>query len=285
MKTVLELRKTNQALPELDFLLLLSFVISKPKEWLMAHPEYRLSNIQYARFWWLARQRKRGVPLAYITSHKEFYGLDFYVDKRVLVPRPETETLVEAVLAETDLDDAVLVDIGTGSGCIPIAILKNLKTQNVKAIATDISNSALMVAKQNARTHNLLIQFLQGHLLEAFDKNKKLLTDASKIIITANLPYGWKEWKNQSSAQTVGLKFEPAQALFTGENGLQLYRELFEQIRTVFSLVPNSLKIFIEFDPRQTELLKKLVTAVFANAQMEIKKDLAGRDRVAKITL
>ena len=111
-------------------------------------------------------------------------------------------------------------------------------------------------------------------------------TAVSSLIITANLPYGWKEWKNESSAETVGLKFEPAEALFTGENGLELIQKLLEQICALITHYPNiPISCFIEFDPRQTPFLKKLIAGILPNAKVEIKKDLAGLNRIAVIRM
>jgi release factor glutamine methyltransferase len=302
-----------------EFLLLLSHATGKSKEWLVAHPEFKLNLFQRIKLWRAGRLRRKGVPFAYITKHKEFFGLDFYVDNRVLVPRPETEVLVEAVLKTiknlqqqnvSRSDETItLIDVGTGSGCVPIAILKTLschpersegskglkcvdssvvslpQNEKLKILASDISPQAIKVAKRNAQTHQAAIEFVAGNLLEPIIKNLPFPLPLN-VLITANLPYGWSAWKNNSSSETIGLKFEPAKALFTGENGLQIIRELLEQIAALSEANPHSnFTVFLEFDPRQTELLKKLILEKLSNSQTEIIKDLAGHDRVALVTI
>lgn len=272
----------------------------------MAHPEYQLSFISFFLFRYFLWRRRRGMPLAYIVGHKEFYGIDFVVNKRSLIPRPDTEVLVESVVEEIrdkkrerakyghrrcgvtlerENNEITLIDVGTGSGCVPIAIISALggSAFGGKTFAIDIAKQALKVARENARIQNVSIEFLHGDLLKPVIK--KLKIENSQIIITANLPYGWKEWKNESSVETVGLKFEPENALFTGENGLELIRKLLEQIRSLLLATHYSLLTLIEFDPRQTPMLTKLIVDILPNAETEIIKDLGGHDRVIKIFL
>lgn len=272
---------------EADSLLQLS--CNKDKAFILTHPEYRLGFFELMKFYFALFQFKRGVPLAYISHHKEFYGLDFYVDRRVLTPRPETELMVEEVVKVLSTKypvPSLLIDVGTGSGCVPIAIMKTIKHENIKAIATDISMPALQVAKRNAKAHGVRINFLHGNLLEPVINHSDFrLSTFDFVLITANLPYGWKAWKNNGSIETKRLNFEPQIALFTGENGLELYRKLLEQIKSLLLTVNCSLLIYLEFDPRQTELLSKMITEILPKATFEIKTDLAGRDRLAIISL
>ena len=216
----------------------------------------------------------------------------------MLVPRPETELLVEETIelikeqgVRSKEKKITLIDIGTGSGCIPIAIAKSLTNQSTNKlinqlliIATDISPDALVVARRNARTHHVKIKFLHGNLLSPLLKKSYMLhvTCSNHLIITANLPYGWKAWKNNCSMNSAGLKFEPPQALFTGKHGLQLYEGLFKQVNSL-SIFNLQSSIIVEFDPRQTKLLCALIKRTLPNARVQIKKDLAGLDRVAII--
>ena len=154
----------------------------------MAHPEYKLSGFKNWRLKKLKKMRAAGVPFAYLTGHKEFFGFDFLVNKHVLIPRPETELMVELVIDRLKTKDErreiCLIDIGTGSGCVAIAIEQTLRRDALNAsrdgantlrdalnaslpkfYAIDISRAALKVAKTNARKHNTNITFLQGHLL------------------------------------------------------------------------------------------------------------------------
>lgn len=261
----------------LDAEVLLSFVLNKPKEFLYTHPEYKLTKQQITRFKQLVSRRSKCEPVAYLKNTKEFYGLDFLVDKRVLIPRPETELLVEEVLKQLRAQSSELravADIGTGSGCIIISLAKALM-EHITCYATDISQKALQVAKLNAKQYKVKMRFYHGNLLEPL-KNEKI------DIVVANLPYGWKQWNNNTSAETSSLKFEPQQALFTKENGLYFYRLFLEQLA---KRVQKPKLVFIEFDPRQTSSLKKLIKKYLQKSKLEIKKDLAGLNRLLIIKL
>lgn len=260
-------KKYGQSIDLLDLDLLLAAAFKKTREFLYIHPEQKISARQFNNFKKLLARRKRGEPLAYLLGHKEFYGLDFKVNKNTLIPRPETEIMVAEILKNKNIK--TIADIGTGSGCIAIALAKN--NPNLKVYATDISAQALPVAKTNAKKHRVKIIFKKGNLLDPI-KNIKL--DA----VAANLPYGWKSWKNNTSAETKGLKFEPSIALFTDKNGLQLYEELLKQLRGGHYKI-----IFLEIDPRQTKLITPLIKKYLPTAKVEIKKDLGCRDRLVII--
>lgn len=217
----------------LDADILLSFVLKKPKEFLYTYPEKILTKNQLTRFNQLINRRAKHEPVAYLTQHKEFFGLDFYVDKNVLIPRPLTESLVEQVIKEVGNKKVVIADIGTGSGCIAIALKKHLPQATI--YATDISAAALLVAKKNARKHRVKIKFLQGNLLEPL-KNKKI------DIIVANLPY---LNKNQIKNE---LTFEPKIALLGGKKYikelLRQAKKLKYQPKKIFLETKRSIKIF-----------------------------------------
>jgi len=298
--------QTASSSPALDAEILLAHVLKKPREFLFAHPEFTPSIKTATKFNHLIARRLLSEPIAYLIKNKEFCGLNFFVDKRVLVPRPETELLVEKtveIIKEQGLrikeQKNILIDVGTGSGCIPITILKTLQ-RKLSVVATDISPTALTVARRNARAHHVKIKFPRGNLLTPIVKiltpNTSHLTPSS-LVITANLPYlpaevchrqtkvgGWKEWKNNCSMNSAGLKFEPPQALYTGKYGLELYEKLFRQIHSPsFINHYSSIILLAEFDPRQTKLLRALIKRTLPHARVQIKKDLAGLDRVAII--
>jgi release factor glutamine methyltransferase len=257
----------------LDAQVLLCHTLKITKEYLVANPKTKIAPTKLLFYFYNIYRRGKGLPVAYIKKHKEFYGLDFYVNKNVLIPRPETELLVEETLSQLLTVKSQLlnvIDIGTGSGCVAIALAKNLP--EAKIIATDISEKALAVAKNNARFHQVKIDFYQSNLLDSIKEDID--------IVVANLPYGWNEWKNNSSAETIGLKFEPKEALFTKENGLYLYRLLFEQTK---AREYKPQLILCEFDPRQTDQLTLLAKNTLPEYQLEIKKDLAGLDRVLSL--
>lgn len=271
----------------LDAEVLLAYVLKKPKEYLYTYPEKNLTAKSLRQLKTLVKRRSRGEPVAYLIKRREFYGLDFFVDKRVLIPRPETEMLVEEVVKAADrlqtTDDRnkgavsckplTVVDIGTGSGCIAITLAKNLHQAEI--IATDISKDALKIAKQNAKKHKVLkqIKFYHGNLLTPI-KNKK------NDVIIANLPYLTN--KEFSSNTITSIKFEPKAALDGGKNGLDIYRKFFQQIKE-YNI--KNCAIFIEIGYRQTNQLKKYLLKTFSQAKIQIKKDLGGLGRVMIIKI
>ena len=272
----------------IDAEIILAHVLNKSKEFIYTYPEFALTKKQISEFQTLIDRRTKGEPVAYLTNHKEFYGLDLLVNKDTLIPRPETEILVdESIKLIHDSCSMIhdVVDIGTGAGGVAIAIAThtaNVRAQNfvpqpfaMNTLATDISARALIVSKKNAKKHCVKIKFYHGNLYQPV-LNKKI------DLVVANLPYGWKEWKNNCSMDSKGLKFEPAIALFTKEKGLYLYRKLFEQIQKA-KYLPKY--ILLEFDPRQTTDIKKLARRFFPNAKISIIKDLAGKNRVIKMQI
>jgi release factor glutamine methyltransferase len=294
----------NQPIDSLDAEVLLAYVLKKPREYLFVNQESRIKNQEAKKFLALVKKRQLGWPVAYLTQKKEFFGLNFFVNKHVLIPRPETEGLVELILSRIKNQESgiKILDIGTGSGNIIIALAKTISSLTPHPsplfCASDISPKALLVAKKNAKNHGVKITFKQGDLLAPW-KNKNF------DIIVANLPYGWNDWKNNTSAETIGLKFEPKQVLFTSKHGLFIIENLFKQIalRNNSPRPPLKFKrgwptkpwrsrpgalspkfIFLEFDPRQTSELKKLATKWLPDYKLKISKDLARRARYAVIS-
>ncbi len=299
MKRIQEIQKKYYGkidLPDLE--LIISRVIKKPREFVLARPEHEISKNYELRIKNYVKRRINGEPIAYIFGEKEFYGLNFKVNKNTLVPRPETELMVDEAIklrqqtADSKRQDIVFLDIGTGSGCIIISLIKNLiyskyKIQNTKFIATDISSPALRLARQNAKLHKVdkKIKFLQGNLLEPIIKNKKLKIENCKLMILANLPYLTPtQIKNSPSIQ-----HEPKLALTAGRDGLKYYRRLLKQIKTLLSSRKFALdsRVFaiMEIDPSQTAEIKKIIKDNLPNAKVQIKKDLSGLNRFAAIIL
>jgi release factor glutamine methyltransferase len=228
----------------LDTEILLAHVLKKDRTWLMAHPNTPLSENQHKEFDALIRRRKNHEPIAYIIGEKEFYGRPFFVDKHVLIPRPSTEGLIDLTLQYIrkpqeemiDVDSEIvvfskvfkdespqiIVDIGTGSGCIAITIA--LECPELSVIATDISKSALGVAKDNAEKHKVIdrIQFLQGNLLDPlqdFDQN---------FLLVSNPPYV----PSGDIPMRDVRDYEPKKALFAGPDGMDVLSTLFLQAQS-----------------------------------------------------
>jgi release factor glutamine methyltransferase len=293
------IQKYYKKIDLLDLELLISHITKNPREFILAHPEYILTKNQITELKSQISKRIRGEPLAYLTGHKEFYGLDFLVDKNVLVPRPETELIINYQLSIINEDKLTVVDVGTGSGCIIITLAK-LLNKNTKFFAIDISDKALVVARKNAKRHGVdkKIKFLQGNLLEPIINNPKLIINNCKLIIVANLPYLTPtQIKNSPSIQK-----EPRLALEAGRDGLKYYRELFKQIKMLsfknYELrVPNcEINVLCEIDPNQTKKIISIIKKEFSitsesptgdfdgTIKIEIKKDLAGLDRIVTLS-
>ncbi len=251
----------------LDCELLLAFILGEKREYLMAHDDEEVSPEDEKLFWSYVERVRNGEPIAYVIGEKEFFELDFFVDRRVLIPRPETELLVEKVLEFLDLKGGrKIIDVGTGSGCIGVAIARNLPG-NEEIHMVDISEEALAVARMNAERHGVedRVQLYQSDLLEEADDYYD--------VIAANLPY-IGETKHRFVAENTE-KFEPALALFGGEDGLRLYEKMFQQIEER----EIGFKFLIgEFGFEQSEDLEKLLTKYF-DGRFEIHSDLAGIPR------
>lgn len=231
-----DLSATNIDSAQLDAQLLLSAVLYKPREYLLAHGDQELSDKELVQARkWLQRRIKRE-PIVYILGHREFYGRDFMVSPNVLIPRPESEAIIEML---KELKPETIVDIGTGSGCLAISAKLELPDSHV--IATDISEDALQMARQNANSLNGEVTFVVSDLLSGI----KTITSDEPVTIIANLPYVDKSW--EASPET---KFEPSIALFADDDGLQLIKKLILQANKKLRIGDN---LVLEADKRQHE--------------------------------
>ncbi|MDP2692552.1 MAG: peptide chain release factor N(5)-glutamine methyltransferase [bacterium] len=269
------LQRANKIIPPLESEILLSSILKKPREYMLTHSDARVGYLKSYRFNNFVKKRNLGVPIAYLIGHKEFYGLDFEVNKYTLIPRPDTEILVENTISHISKNDT-LIDVGTGSGCIAISVLKKKKNT---AYAIDISKRALTVAKKNARLHGVKINFLHGNLLQPL-KHKNIKT-LKHIIITANLPYLTK--KQFSSEPSI--QYEPKSALVADKQGLALYEALLNQIKSISTSYKLQATSYLEIDPSQTSEITLLIQKIFPEVKIEIKKDLAGHNRLVIFTL
>jgi release factor glutamine methyltransferase len=271
-----KLRRASGREAPIDAEILLAYALKISREEMLAHDERSVPAFALAKFKSLITRRGRHEPIAYLTGHKEFFGLQFAVNKHTLIPRPETELIVETALnALRATSRTLIIDIGTGSGAIAIAIAKNAPKATV--IATDISKPALKIAERNAVMNDVddRIIFERANLLHPTNPRS---WNSGMVIITANLPYlPTKMW--QRSALDVK-KFEPRTALEGGKDGLKYYDELFHQI------IKRNIKatIICEIDPSQKRSFPRLAKRHFSNAKIEIKNDLAGLPRVAIVS-
>ncbi|MFA6423697.1 MAG: peptide chain release factor N(5)-glutamine methyltransferase [Candidatus Magasanikbacteria bacterium] len=279
MKSIKEWQKILSSQSAIDLDILIAHSIKRTKEFIITHPEHRLSTWETVKFLYLLYEYRQGYSVAVITKHKEFYGLDFFVNKHVLIPRPETELMVEEALKEIENSkesNILLIDVGTGSGCIPIAITKHT-VKKIKKIAVDVSNHALNVARKNIQKHQVDIELRKSNLLNKI--NHQNFKPFDKIIITANLPYLTQKQVTEESS----IRKEPKIALIAKENGLALYKQLLLQTAKI---IPNKqTTMFFEIDPDQTDSLTAIIKQTFPPSKIEIKKDLAGLDRILKISI
>ena len=256
----------------LDARLLLEHVLGVDHSWLVAYGDEMLTAVQETQYRHLLERAARHEPIPYLVGRAPFFHLDFVVTPAVLIPRPETEQLVElAADWARERPFCHIVDVGTGSGCIPVTLVRHLPQAVIEA--TDISAAALEIAQQNAQQHAPdRIQFHQGHLLDPIIQPVDLLI--------ANLPYVTDdEWTMLDD----GVKwYEPAAALKGGADGLDLIRQLLQQ--AVTQLNPGAA-IFLEIGWRQGTAVHNLAQSVFPAAQIELVPDFAGHDRIVVIKL
>ncbi|HWZ65762.1 MAG TPA: HemK/PrmC family methyltransferase [Patescibacteria group bacterium] len=253
----------------LDALVLLSDELDHDKAWLLAHPEHKLTTAQQIRLNKNLSKRQLHMPLAYIRERKEFYGREFLTTNKVLIPRPETETLITKFLELPAQPADKLIDVGTGSGAI--AITAKLERPELDIYATDISQAALVVATKNAKHLQADIVFQQNDLLstprhsqldwESSKKRNSLLTgypikpgmteanykfdmtNSHFKFIVANLPYVSKDWEVSPE-----IAFEPSSAVFADQDGLALIKKLIVQAKN--HLLPDGY-LLLESDLRQ----------------------------------
>lgn len=280
----------RKVLPLNESELIISHITGKSREYLLAHPELEITPSQRAKISLLSRRRREGEPMAYLLKNKEFWGLNYYVDRRVLIPRPETEHLVqEALNAASKMSTPLtFIDIGTGSGCIILSLAHSLPNKKYRFMGVDISTPALNVAKKNALKHRLQnkVKFFKSDLLEFILKSKKTAAldklIGEHLIITANLPYVSEKLFAKASESVTA--FEPSLALLSGKDGLDHYRKLFLQINQLLKKNPKyKITLLIEISPQQKNTLSKLITHLLPGCEFSFIKDLASKWRVVKI--
>jgi len=253
--------------PSLDAELLLSHVMSISRTALLTHPERVLTPAQESAYSELVAQRAAHYPLPYLTGHAEFYGLDFQVTPEVLIPRPETELLVDLTLERRP---ASVFDVCTGSGCVAVALAVHLR--HALIYAGDISPAALAIARLNAERHGVAgrVHLFVGDLLTP----RPPLVD----VILANPPYvAGDEW---ASLPISVRDYEPRLALDGGPDGLSVIQRLLSEAAAV--LRPGG-SLLIEIGARQGKAAAYLARTAFPEARVRIHPDLAGHDRVLEV--
>lgn len=261
------------AAAEQDARLLLIFATGRDYAWLLAHPDAELETAERARFEEALAHRRCGTPMQYITGVQEFYGLEFRVTPDVLIPRPETEHLVEAALAAAETwPQPRMLDVGTGSGAIAVALATRLGQAKITAL--DLSPAALAVARENAGRLGVSgqIRFLHSDLLAA-------VAGEQFDIIASNPPYIGERERETLAVQVR--EHEPAMALFSGSTGLEVYQRLIPQAAR--ALAPGGL-LLLEIGYGQRQALEGLLDPAAGWRNVQFLPDLQGVDRVAAAT-
>lgn len=270
--------KLPDDLTQHDAQLLLAHAIGHPRTWLLAHLDAPLSTSMLASADQAFGRLEAGEPLPYILGHWEFYGLDFDITPNVLIPRPETELLVEKAIKwlSASPERRTVADIGTGSGIIATSIAMHIPSARI--LATDISRAALKVAKHNAEKFHVhhRIDFLECDLLP--QHIDPLPTDRHFDLICANLPY----IPTQTMRELPIFGREPTLALDGGKDGLDLYRRLLDIVPNW--LAPNGM-LLLEIEATQGLKALSLAYDLFSEASISLHQDLAGHDRLLEISL
>lgn len=234
-------RAATSQISHLDSELILAHALKKERVFLHAHPDYELASSEEQNANDYLNRRKNHEPIAYILGTKEFYGRDFRVTPDTLIPRPETEAIIDLV-KEIPLKTPKIIDVGTGSGCIAITL--KLEIPNSEVLAVDISETALEVAKQNANTLQAELSF----------KKSDLLTEVDGVfdVIVANLPYVDRNWDWLSPE----LAFEPEKALYSDDFGLQDIKRLVLQAEPK---ITEQGYLILESDLSQHKAIKSFI--------------------------
>ena len=253
-------------LPRLEARMLLEHVLQKPRSWLLAHDTDAVTPQEGARFLTLAAERRQGKPMAQLLGQREFMGHDFLVTPDVLIPRPETELLVEVGLSALEgLRNPSVLDMGTGSGAVAISLA--LARPDAFVVATDLSEKALAVAQDNAQKHSARVQWWQGSWYEA------LPPEGQFELIVSNPPY---IVAGDPHLEQGDLRFEPAMALTDGADGLSA-------IRQIVAGAPGRLKpggqLWLEHGYDQSAAVQQLMLAAGLKNVQSL-PDLAGILRV-----
>lgn len=261
------LRALGAPTPGLDADVLLAHVLGLSKEAIVAHPDVPLDAAAERRYEALVERRGAGVPVAYLRGFKEFYGLRFTVDERVLVPRPETELIVDAVRAYAAGRPLTVVDLGTGSGAIAVALATSEPA--LRLIALDVSTDAVDVARLNADANHTTVEFRAGDLLGPITERVD--------VVAANLPYLSEDGAADLTGDRAALAYEPRLATFAGADGLALIRRAIADLPRV--LAPGGAAFF-ECDPPQIPAVRALLAPL---GTVAVLRDLAGLERVVRV--
>ena len=266
-----ELAKSGSDAPQLEARLLLEAALDRSRVWLYQNPHVQIDDVRMTHLRSMVDRRTSGAPLPYVVGWREFYGRLFKVDSRVLVPRPETEILLESAIAFVRRAPSPrILDVGTGSGVLAISLA--LEVADARVVAVDLSEDAIAVAEYNCRRHGVesRVRLIQADVLAGLDETFDL--------VVANLPYVPTGEIPRLQAE---IQHEPRLALDGGRDGLEVYRRFFAEVVNV--LAPGGA-IFVEIGHGQGEAGSALARRYFGAHDVQVELDLAGRERVIAIT-
>ncbi len=261
---------------QLDSEVLLAHVLQVERSYLFAHPEVLLSKKQSKAFNALLKRRSRRVPVAYLVGHKEFFGHSFFVTPEVLIPRPESELLVERVneYSAAHPSSKKVLEIGVGSGCIAASLA--LSNPHLRICGTDISRASLSVARKNASRHGVSkqVRFAYAHL---YPKTPKQFD-----IIVSNPPYLSRLEYLASLKRYPELRAEPKNALIANAKGIEVIKQI---ISNCTSHLSKNGMLFAEIGSGQRSAIRSMIKKYLPKAHFNFYKDLSGRTRVVQISL
>lgn len=265
-------------IPRLDFQLLIMHVLGITQtDFFLLPQDFRFSTKETTALNELLTRRATDEPLAYLTGSKEFFGETFTVTPDTLIPRPDSECLIEDILAYSKLvAPKTILDIGTGSGALIITLAKHI--QGAQCFGSDISKAALTVAQKNIQDQRSSSALLEGSFLLPYTD---AILSAAPIFIIANLPYVSEVLFAQT--ETTVHQYEPTLALLSSNDGLAHYYALLQQVTA--RKLPKGTALWLEISPEQTEALTNFIQNTFPEATITIGEDLAERDRFVRIVL
>lgn len=272
----------NETTKSRELLSLLAFICQKDLSWILAHPEYELNKKEAKELTNKHKRLNQGWPLAYLIGYKDFFNYHFQVSPAVLIPRPESEMIIEygLNLANEKKQPDYFLDLGTGSGALIISLAAEFKKMFPKIYSSarfrggDISVPALKVAKLNARSYQLSrkITFRHGNLLAPFARELSKLS-TKHVFISANLPY----LTPLERIKEKSIIFEPTLALVGGKDGLELYRQLLTELPKI--LQKKTFSLIMEINPKQAPALSAFAHRQFPSANVKKISDLNSQIR------
>lgn len=254
--------------PILKMRLLISSVLNKDKEYIITHGEEEIDSLKVEEIYNKIKKLEEHIPIQYITNKQEFMKLKFFVNENVLIPRSDTEILVEEIIENYKNKEVKILDLCTGSGCIAISLKKYI--ENSKIYAVDISKDALKVAKQNAINNGVDIKFIESDIFKNINEEKF-------DIIVSNPPYIKTEVINKLDKE---VKKEPFIALDGGKDGLYFYKKIIEE---GYKFLNENGKIFFEIGYDQKDEIINIIKNDTRYEVVKTKKDLGNNDRVIVI--